>query len=272
MKIMAKKNKKSKVGSVTSTNWQAQAQTARAEYGAPVEALFSFGEVGFQEKWPDYGALGISEADMSELARMACDTRLDFGETPTIASAPIHAMRILAQWGNSEFLPALFATFDEREDDDLFHEEMPKLLAAIGPSAIARVQAFFALPEKSPYHRASLSNALVAIAAKQRSVHSQIVDVLTKELSRYEENTAEWNSFLIADLADLAAGEALPLIEKAFAADAVDEFICGSLRDVRAEFGLGAPRRDNGPLFIKDTSALLPNIAHRFSSRNTPKQ
>lgn len=252
---MGKKNKakKSKATSTPTINWQARALAARGEYKPPVDALFSFGEVGFQQKWPDYSGLGFSEADVPELARLACDTRLDYADTHVAASAPIHAMRVLAQFKNSEFLPALFATFDERDDDDLFHEEMPELLATIGPSAISYVQAFFALPEAEPFHRASASNGLVAIAKKYRPVRSQIVGILMNELSHYEDNDEVWNGLLIADLIDLAAGEALPLIEKAFMADTVDDMVCGGLRDVRAEFGLVPPRRNSTPIFLGGT-------------------
>ncbi len=257
---MAKKNKgkKSKVAPTPTINWQAKSLAARGEYGPPVDALFSFGEVDFQQKWPDYSELKFSEADMPELARLACDTRLDYADTVIAATAPIHAMRILAQLGNSEFLPALFATFDDREEDDLFHEDMPQLLATIGPSAIPHIQEFFAQPEESPYHRISLSNGLVVIARKHRAVHSQIVGILMNELARYEENSEAWNGFLIADLIDLAAGEALPIIEKAFMADAVDDMVCGDLQDVRAEFGLGAGSRNTRPQFLRATRSVLP--------------
>lgn len=260
---MAKKNRgsqKSRSKTAATVNWPAQALAARSEYGAPVDALFGFGEVDSKQKWPNYEALQWTESDAAELSRMASDYRLDFAESPLVSSAPVHAMRILAQRRNPDFLPALFASFTQRDDYDFFREEIVEILATIGAAAIPTVEEFFALPEKSPYDRASLSNGLVEIARKHRAAHARVVEVLKGQLSRYPENSPAWNGFLIADLIDLAAGETLPLIERVFAADAVDEWVCGELSEVRAEFGLAPPKRDNGPLFLNDSRAKLPNF------------
>lgn len=259
---MAKKNRGSQKShsNAATVNWPSQALAARGEYGAPVDALFAFGEVEWKKKWPDYEALRFAESDAPELSRMASDYRLDFAESPFVSSAPLHAMRILARRGNPDFLPALLASFAGRDDYDFFHEEMAEILATIGVTAIPAVQGFFALPEKSLHDRASLSAGLVEIARKHRAAHARVVEVLKDELSRYQQNSPDWNGFLIADLIDLAAGETLPLIEQAFAADAIDESICGGLQEVRAEFGLAPPRRDYGPLFLNDSRAKLPNF------------
>lgn len=258
---MAKKNKKSKAPKTSgnpANDYLARATQARSEYKAPVEMLFSLEEANFDRKWPDYSALEFSEADVPELARMACDARLDYG-IPISLSAPIHAMRIVALRKNADFLPSLFATFDERDDYDLFVEDIAHVVEAIGPPAIPHIQAFFASPEKSPFHRSAVSRGLVAIARKERALHAQAVEIIVQELARFKDNSDEWNAFLIWDLTELGAGEALPLIEKVFAADAVDDLICGDLRTVRAEFGLAKPRVDTNPHFIQDTSAARPN-------------
>jgi len=258
---MAKKNKKAKASKMPvnpTDSYLTQATKARSEYHAPVNVLFSLEEADFGQKWPDYSVLEFSDADVPELARMACDVRLDFG-TPISTSAPIHAMRILALRKNAEFLPPLFATFNERDDYELFFEDMTKVLEAIGAPAIPHIQTYFASPEDSPFNRAFVSNGLVAIARKERALHAQAVGILTQELARFKDNSDEWNAFLIWDLTELGAGEALPLIEKAFAADAVDDLVCGDLQDVRAEFGLVAPRIDSNPPFLQDTRAARPS-------------
>ncbi len=258
---MAKKNKKAKVSKATATqsnSYLAQAATARGEYKAPVDMLFSLEEAEFGRKWPDYSVLELSDAHVPELARMACDVRLDFG-TPLATSAPIHAMRILALRKYADFLPPLFATFKERDDYDMFVEEISQVLEAIGAPAIPHIQAFFASPEDSPYNRSAVSRGLVAIARKERALHARAVEILVQELERFKDNSVEWNGFLIWDLTELGAGESLPLIEKVFAADAVDDLICGDLRGVRADFGLEVPRVDRNPRFLQDTKALRPN-------------
>jgi hypothetical protein len=53
----------------------------------------------------------------------------------------------------------------------------------------------------------------------------------------FEENDEELNTFIISDLLQLKVVETLPLIERAFEADKVDEYIV-DLDDVLVEFGL----------------------------------
>ncbi len=258
---MAKKKRASqKLASNAATiDWPAQALVARGEYSAPVDAIFDFGAVDWK-KWADYQALAFVESDVPELIRLACDSRLDYAESPLLFSAPIHAMRILARRGNPDFLPALFESFEPRDDYDYFREEITPLIAVLGIAALPAVRAFFALPESSPYDRAVLSNGLVKVAQNDRAARESVIQLLQGELARFRENSEEWNGFLIADLIDLAAGETLPLIERALAADAVDEMICGDLQEVRAEFGLAPPRHDTNPLFLTDTRAKLPHL------------
>lgn len=267
---MAKKNRTSQksLSKAGTSDWAVQALAARGEYGAPVDALFAFGEVEWK-KWPDYSALAFAESDVAELIRLASDARLDYARSPLVSSAPIHAMRILARRGKPDFLPSLFASFAQRDDYDFLYEEIVPILTTLGVTAIPAVQAFFALPEGSA-DRAGLSRGLVEIAQKDRAAHERVVQVLQGELARFRDNSQAWNGFLIADLIDLAAGEALLLIEKAFAADAVDEWICGNWQEVRAEFGLAPPKRDTGPLFLSDTHAQMPSFLRKLPGQ--PKQ
>ncbi len=281
---MAKKKKKIKVGAliaankgqskitpVAKVNPEAKAVEAQGEYSEALQLLFSLEETGFNQKWPDYAALAVFEADEEELTRLACDTRLDFAASWLVGSAPVHAMRILALRKNTDFLRPLYATFGERDEHDLFREEVPKLLRAIGAPAIPVIQEFFARTDEDVFDRALVLGALQDIGLSDRSLRSRVVDILIATLANYKENPEEINGFLIGDLIELSAGEALPLMERAFADDCVDDTICGDLEDVRAEFGLGVPRRDTGPLFLKDTRATLPNPVRRLNSSQTPK-
>jgi len=52
------------------------------------------------------------------------------------------------------------------------------------------------------------------------------------------ENDIDLNTILIADLLDLKAVEAAPLIEQAFAAETVDEFMVGTWAAIQVELGL----------------------------------
>jgi hypothetical protein len=65
----------------------------------------------------------------------------------------------------------------------------------------------------------------------------QSIKALTQQLELFKENDYSLNSALIGRLGSLKATETLPLIEQAFAADRVDEFII-QLDDVLIDFGL----------------------------------
>lgn len=66
--------------------------------------------------------------------------------------------------------------------------------------------------------------------------------VLTAELEKYETHDPEFNAFIVADLVELQALEAAPVIQRAFEAEQVAEFIMGDWEDAQIELGLKAER------------------------------
>ena len=90
------------------------------------------------------------------------------------------------------------------------------------------------------------------------------IAAITKQLEAFEENDFELNAFLIANLAHLKAVEALPLIERAFAADRVDEFVI-NLDDVLVHFGL--KEREEVPI-----QGPLRDLFERLGSPVKPEQ
>jgi hypothetical protein len=71
------------------------------------------------------------------------------------------------------------------------------------------------------------------------------------------------NGFLIGDLMDMFAFEAIPTIERAFAADAVDETISGDWDEVRAGFGLAEP----SPSLSRSFQLLPPTPVYYRAAR-----
>jgi len=61
----------------------------------------------------------------------------------------------------------------------------------------------------------------------------------------FDENDPELNAFIINDLIDLKAVQALPLIKHAFAGGYVEESVVGGWDDVQAHFGLHS--NENAP-------------------------
>ena len=61
---------------------------------------------------------------------------------------------------------------------------------------------------------------------------------LMEQLELFEENEYDVNTFLIEALVELQAMEAAPLIERAFAADRVEEFVIGNWDDIQVRLGM----------------------------------
>jgi hypothetical protein len=66
----------------------------------------------------------------------------------------------------------------------------------------------------------------------------EAVAILAKQLEDWAHQSPGLNAFLIAELAELGANEAAPVMEAAFAAGAVDLSVNGDWEDVRIDLGL----------------------------------
>lgn len=95
----------------------------------------------------------------------------------------------------------------------------------IGPAAIPALSEYFADASHNLYPRSYACDALREIAESYPESRAACIEAITRTLERFEENDYELNAFIIDDLAEIKAVETLPLIEKAFESDRVDEFI-----------------------------------------------
>ena len=209
-------------------------------YASPVDKLLTYGSLENEtsEEWPDYLALGLGPEDIPELIRMATDTSL-MTEDTTIEEffAPVHAFRALGQLHAEAASEPLLTLFDNYEDSEWIIEDLPIAYGMIGPAAIPALAAHVADRSKEEFSRSIASNGLVEIAKTHPEVRSEVISTISKQLESFDEQEPELNGSLIADLGHLKAVETLPLIERAFNADAVDEMIVG-LDDVLVDFGL----------------------------------
>lgn len=125
----------------------------------------------------------------------------------------------------------------ELKDDEWMLEELPSVYGLIGPAAIPALAAYLSDSSHEMYSRSYAANGLVEIGERHPESRSECIAAISKQLEAFEENDYELNAFLISDLSHLKAVETLPLIERAFAADRVDEFVI-DLDDVLVRFGL----------------------------------
>ncbi len=214
-------------------------------YTSPVDKLLTIGEAESvnPDKWPNYLELGIGKEHVPDLIRMATDRKLrdleqeEYEDEYPDFWAPIHAIRALGQLHAEAAAEPLVNLLAELKDDEWMLEELPSVFGMIGPVAIPALTAYLADSSHEMYSRAYASNGFIEIANRYPENREECIAAISKQLEAFEENDYELNAFIIGDLARLKAVETLPLIERAFEADRVDEFVI-NLDYVLEEFGL----------------------------------
>lgn len=211
-------------------------------YPSPVNKLLTFGDCqNLPLGWPNYLELGLGPEHIPDLIRMAVDEELNHADSSSLAVwAPVHAWRALGQLHAEaaiEPLLGLFRTIDE-DDNEWAGEELPTVYGMIGPAAIPALSAYLADPVHRLYARIAAVSSLQHIAEMHAETRAECVALLTHQLEEGAEADPTLNGFLLASLLDLKAEESLPVIERAFAADWIDEAVAGDWEDVQIEFGL----------------------------------
>jgi hypothetical protein len=217
-----------------------------SDYAPPVSKLLTLGDPREMEPWPSYRALGLGLEHVPELIRMALDEDLHWGDSDGDEIwAPIHAWRALGQLRAEdavEPLTRLLAWIDEYGDDWVI-EELPKVFGLIGPSAIPTLADYLDDDEQGLFARTTASDSLKEIAERHPEVRDDCIAAITETLERFEDLNRELNASLVWTLADLRAAETAPLVERAFAADQVEEGIVGRWEDIQAS--LSRPGRED---------------------------
>lgn len=212
-------------------------------YHPPVRQLLSLGEVHRGEQ-VDYVALGLSMNDVPPLIRMATDYQLHGGpQDSPIVWAPVHAWRALAQLRATEAIAELVELFRRADDwDDWVSEDLPKALAQFGAAAIEPVTEFLANNSRGEWARTAAAKTLGEIGETHSELRQEVIARLSAQLEQFAGQSETLNAMLVAELWDLKAVEAMPVIERAFAAGRVDESVNGDVEDVQIHFGLKSVR------------------------------
>ncbi len=210
------------------------------DYSNPVAKLLTYGDCTKMnlDQWPDYvGDVGLTTADASELIRMATDEDLwELEDNRVEIWAPIHAWRSLGQLQAEAAIAPLVQLFHRA--DEWIVLELPTVYTMIGPAAIPTLADYLANSDHDPMAREVAVGCLREIAGTYLDHRQTAIAPLIEQLKAFDENELELNSSLIAELASLQALEAAPVIEEAFAAERVDEVLCGNWPSVQVELGL----------------------------------
>ncbi len=251
-----------------------------ANYPPPVDKLLTFGECSPSPEWPDYLALGLGPEHVPDLIRMATDEELNQAASDSLEVwAPVHAWRALGQLRAEaaiEPLLSLFRRIDENEDDWV-DGQLPDVYGMIGPAAIPALTAYLADTSHGLYARISAASSLKHIGEMHPDARAECVAIFARQLEGFAEQDPTLNAFLVAPLLDLKAVEAAPVIERAFAADRVDESVVGDWEDVQIALGLKEQREtppSHGwipPLFSRSLGEPGDLPTHKRSSKTKAK-
>jgi hypothetical protein len=243
------------------------------KYRPPVEQLLRRGQTSLRATGTDYAALGLGREHVAELIRMATDEELHGGPPGSpVVWAPVHAWWALAQLRAEEAIVPLLALLRrvDDENDDYVSEDLPRVLGEIGPAAVAPAAEYLANPEHGEWARVAAAKTLRFIGEKHPAAQAECVARLTAQLEKFAEQSETLNAFLISPLLDLRAIEAAPLMERAFAAERVDEMVAGDWEDIQIELGLktkrGHPRKPNE--FTKLGEEMRTALGYKLNEDN----
>ncbi|SFP96991.1 DUF1186 domain-containing protein [Pseudomonas borbori] len=210
-----------------------------SDYRPPVAQLLTLGDPLIEQDGMSYRQLGLSEADVPELCRLAQAATLYDDEADDLqVYASVHAWRALGELRAEAAVDTLIGELHHAETDDWVAEELPAILGRIGAAAIAPLTTYLEDYDNDTWARFAAVSSLTAIARAFPANRDRCVAILSEQLTRFTEQDTDINALLIGELCTLAAVEAAPLMEQAFAADAVDMTVMGDWEDVQIELGL----------------------------------
>ena len=220
------------------------------DYATPVDKLLGLGEPENTPSWPNYLELGFKAKDIPELICMVQDMQLNQAdEGSPLIWAPLHAWRALGQLGAEESIEPLIKFCAESDGEDWAMQEIPIVLGMIGIKALPSLQESLADVENGTDVRGAMAEGMSHMVTKHSETRGECIQVLITQLEKYEDNDPELNGFIIFNLLELQATEALQIMEKAFKADCVDEFIAGDWEDVQISLGIKKERDTPPPEF-----------------------
>jgi hypothetical protein len=153
----------------------------------------------------------------------------------------------------SSAVAPLLGLITEMEDDDYFRNDMPKVMAKIGPPAITELEKLLHGSSQELWSQGLLAaDCLESIAKEHPETRERIFDIAIRQLDSYRHNDDGLNGLLIRLLCDMGNTDALPAIEKAFFEGKVDVFVV-DWEDVQIAFGINdpAPNRESLREFMK---------------------
>ncbi len=241
-----------------------------SSYSSPVDKLLTFGDCSKFREWPNYLELGFGQEHVAELIGMMTDEALNTASDSLAVWAPIHAMRALGQLRAEAAIQPLIGLFNHTDAGDNYAVlSFPKVMGMIGPVAVPALAAFISNPAHKMYPRSYAGDCLAEIGTQYPVAREECIRSIVAALENFEKNDPGLNGFLVANLLDLKAIEAAPVMERAFAADGVDETITGDWEDVQVNLGLLEARTTKRQYSIWDSIIPKHNESEERAARTS---
>lgn len=238
-------------------------------YPPPLDRLLTLGaEPARRRTWPDYRTLGLQDQHVPALIRMAADPALhDAPERDRAAWAPVHAWRALGQLRASAAAGPLFLLLQRDFESDWVRDEVPVALGMIGPAVLPGATLILFDEEREEPVRVLAATVIARVGLEHPDRADEAAAVLKTQLQDWATQGRWLNANLIAGLVELQATDAAPLMEAAYAADAVDLEIWGDWEDVQVDLGL-LPERTTPPApFARSVHAGARQAARRAAEQ-----
>lgn len=252
-------------------------------YSPPISQLLALGDDDdLAEDWSGYLNLGLTSEHVPDLIRLALDEPLrwyeedpDSDEYGPEIFGPVHAWRALAQLHATEAAEPLTRLLHniDKFDDDWVGEELPDVFEQLGPATVPVLARYLEQEdgEAYPYACVSAGEALSQIGRRYPEARAECVATMTRRLEPFAENDESLNGFLIHGLIELKAVEAAPLIEQAFAAEAVDYTVDGDWEDAQIALGLKEKRETPRRNYIAEAMGLTDFLPRLEAPRPIPE-
>jgi hypothetical protein len=161
-----------------------------SNYTSPVNRIFQLEPPPAIVDWSIYANLGITVEHLPELARMAIDEDLLYGEADAEFLAPSHAWRMLALVGTPEAIAPLITVLHgwSEENWDWLGEEIKVVFGKIGSAALPELAKTLGNSQHSSYTRENAVMSIAEIFEHHPAAHDECIAVLTAQLSRFSKN------------------------------------------------------------------------------------
>ena len=229
------------------------------QYPPPLDQVLLLGEPEIDD-WSSPQSMGLTDAHIPDLISMLQDPALGWNAKDPLCWAPVYAWRLLGMLKAEAAIQPLLGRLQLLADhhDEWAIEELPDVFGMIGAAAIEPLSDYLADPSHGEWPCIIASDALSKIGELNPDQRDLAVAGLTKALQNFAENLEIVNAYIVGELAELQAVEAVDLVQRAYEAGRVDHSVMGDFEEYQIAVGLLEERLTPvppdgflGPSFVK---------------------